>query len=445
MKVWHLTLLSVLITTQSWGSVKVYFNNNPRTFYNEPYRKISRAGDNLEQVMIDQISKAKKTVFVAVQELRLPLLAKALAAKKAQGVDVRVILEHDYNFTSVSQTSVGGGDQYEATKLDELRALVDMNRDGKASKAELEERDAVYILNAAKIPVMDDTFDTSSGSGLMHHKFIVVDGKSVIVSSANFTLSCVHGDMLKPNSRGNPNSMVVIQSTAAADIFEEEFLQMWGNGKRGNFGLHKTYRGSQTVTVGNTKLHIQFSPTSQRQNWVESTNGQIAKALSSAKKTINAALFVYSDQKLSDVIQARAKTGVKTSFLVEAKFAFRDYSELLDMAGLGMLVPGKCAYEPGNNPWKKAGEIGVPQLPQGDVLHHKFGIIDNRMVAMGSQNWSDAANAINEETSIIIENAAISEQYTQEFNRLKSLSRMGVPATVMSDIARLEKGCAGQN
>ena len=443
MKLKHLTLLSLLITTQSWGSVKAYFNYNQSASYTDPYRKIARQGDNLEQVILTQIASAKKTIYVAVQELRLPLVAKALAAKKAQGVDVRVVLEHDYNFTVIDQRQ-GQDNEHEATRLTDLIALVDTNRDGRASKAELEANDAVYILKAAGIPVIDDTSDGSSGSGLMHHKFMIVDGKSVLVSSANFTLSCIHGDILAPATRGNANSMMVLNSVAAADIFTEEFGQLWGNGKRGNFDHSKTYRGAQSVIVAGSRVTIQFSPTSQRYQWSESTNGLMAKYLNAAKQTIAAALFVYTDQKLSNVIEARSNAGVRTGFLVDAKFAFRDYSELLDMAGLAMYNQ-KCNYEPDNKPWKKpAAEIGVPQLPRGDMLHHKFAVVDNRYTIMGSQNWSDAANYINDETSIVVENPTISAQYTKEYLRLRSTSRMGVPATVQNEIKRLNEACVGR-
>ena len=440
MKLWQLGLVSLIITSQSWGSVKAYFNHNPNSSYTDPYRNISRQGDNLEQVLLEGISKAKKSIFVAVQELRLPLVAEALVQKKREGIDVRIVLEHDYNFTVMSQRE-GSTDEYEATKLNELRALVDINADGKISKNELETRDAIYMLEAGKVPVMDDTFDNSRGSGLMHHKFMIIDGKTVVVSSANFTLSCIHGDILAPASRGNANSLVVIQSQAIGEIFEEEFSQLWGNGKRGNFGHNKTYRGPQTATLRGTKITVQFSPTSARYNWEESVNGLIASFLAKATKSVKAGLFVYSDQKMSDVLEKRHKAGVQMGFLVEAKFAFRDYSELFDMAGLQMLGTN-CDYEPDNQPWRRASEeIGVPLLNRGDVLHHKFGVVDNKIVIFGSQNWSEAANYINDETLIVIEDTGISDQYTQEYERLKKKSRLGVPASVSKEILRLETEC----
>lgn len=440
MKTWQLTLLSIFLTAPVWGSVNAYFNHNPKASYTDPYRNITRQGDDLENVLLTEIAKAKKTIFIAVQELRLPLVAKALVLKKSQGVDVRVVLEHDYNFTIKTQGEESE-DEYEASKLTDLKALIDVNKDGKYSKEEMENRDAVHMLHVGKIPVMDDTFDDTHGSGLMHHKFMIVDGKSTVVSTANFTLSCVHGDITALASRGNANSMVVIQATSVADIFEEEFLQLWGNGKRGNFGHNKTYRGPQTATVRGTKLTFQFSPTSQRYHWAESGNGLIASYLDKATKSIKAALFVYSDQKLSDVLEKRHKAGVDLGFLVEQKFAFRDYSELLDMAGVKMLSH-KCTYEADNNPWKSSvAEIGIPTLDKGDVLHHKFGVVDNKTTIVGSQNWSDAANYTNDETVMIIEASGISAQYTQEYERLRSRSRIGVPATLKKEITRLESEC----
>lgn len=435
-------LLSVFFTTSAFGSVAAYFNHNPRASYTDPYRGISRPGDNLEQVILSEIQKAKKSIYVAVQEFRLPLLAQALINKHKEGVDVRVVLENNYNFTVLRQRDPHSESEHEASKLQELKAFVDANRDGRISKEELETRDAVYMLQNAKIPVMDDTFDSSRGSGLMHHKFVVVDGRSTIVSTANFTMSCVHGDILAPSSRGNANSLLVVQSTNFAKIFTDEFSQLWGNGRRGNYGHNKTYRGAMNTTVKGIKISIQFSPTSQRYNWEESTNGLIASHMERATRSIKAALFVFSDQRLADVMQARSEKGAQIGVLIEPKFAFRDYSELLDMMGLQMLNH-KCAFEPYNNPWKNpAREVGMARLAQGDVLHHKFAVIDNKTVVVGSQNWSDAANFINDEYLIVIQSPQIAQQFTQEYERIKRSAVLGAPRWLMERIEKQEADCA---
>ena len=445
MKNWHMLLLSSLIfATSAFGSVTSYFNQNQSTRYTDPYRNIPRSGDNLEAVILEQVNSAKKSVFVAVQELRLPLIAQALIDKKKAGVDVRVVIEHDYNFDVMSQRDETSDNEHDASKLNELRAFVDVNRNGRFEKSELETRDAIYMLKAAGVPMLDDTSNGTKGSGLMHHKFVVVDGKATIVSSANFTMSCIHGDVLVPASRGNANSLIVVQSPAFAQIFNEEFNQMWGNGKRGNFGQNKTYRGPQTVTVRGVKLTVQFSPTSRRYNWEESVNGLIANELKKATQSIKAALFVFSEQKIADVMEKRQSAGVKIGAFIEPKFAFRDYSELLDMLGLQMLN-SKCAYEPDNNPWKvPAKEVGMARLPPGDMLHHKFAVVDNQTVVTGSQNWSDAANYINDETLVIINGKGISDSYTQEYERIKRSALIGPSRSIVNQIQAQEAACADQ-
>jgi phosphatidylserine/phosphatidylglycerophosphate/cardiolipin synthase-like enzyme len=441
MKFLKVLTFASLIATSAYGNVSVYFNQNSLTSYTDPYRNISRRGDNLEAVLIKEVASAKKSIFIAVQEIRLPLLAKALIEKHKEGVEVRIVLEHDYNFNIITQRDPNTDGEYEASKLTELKALVDMNRDGRIQKEELEARDAVYMLQAANIKMMDDTSDNSSGSGLMHHKFMVVDGKTTIVSTANFTLSCIHGDILTPSSRGNANSMTVVQSTAFAKIFTEEFSQLWGNGRRGNFGHNKTYRGPVTTSVKGSKITVQFSPTSQRYSWEESVNGLIATHIGKAKSSINAALFVFSDQKISDAMEKRNNQGVEIGVIIEPKFAYRYYSELLDLLGLEMLNQ-KCSFESDNNPWKnEAKDVGMASLPHGDVLHHKFGIVDNKTVIVGSQNWSDAANYINDETLIVIEDAAIAGQFTQEYNRIKKTARLGATTWLKDQIKKQEEAC----
>jgi phosphatidylserine/phosphatidylglycerophosphate/cardiolipin synthase-like enzyme len=441
MKLWKFSILSLFMTASALGQVSAYFNHNPSNLYTDPYRNISRRGDNLEEILLKEIQSAKKTIFLAVQELRLPLISQALVAKQSEGVDVRVVLEHDYHFNVLDQGPSTEG-EYEASKLTELVAFVDLNRDGKISKEELETRDAIYILQNAHIKIIDDTSDNSRGSGLMHHKFVVIDGRKTVVSTANFTMSCIHGDVLSPSSRGNANSMIVVDSPHFAKIFNEEFSQLWGNGKRGNFGHNKTYRGPINTSVKGVKLTVQFSPTSQRYTWAESVNGLMASHMSRATKSIKAALFVFSDQKLADVMEKRHNLGAEIGVIIEPKFAFRDYSELLDLMGLQMLNQ-KCSFETENNPWKTPSlESGMARLPQGDVLHHKFAVIDNKTVIMGSQNWSDAANYVNDETLIIIQDETISEQFTDEYNRVKRSAVLGPTPWLEERIREQEETCS---
>jgi phosphatidylserine/phosphatidylglycerophosphate/cardiolipin synthase-like enzyme len=439
-----LLTFSLFLSTSLWASIASYHNHNEYSRYTDPYRNITRSGDNLEAVIVQELSKAKSSIYIAVQELRLPLIAQVLVDKHRQGVDVRVVLEHDYNFNVLQQRQVNN-DETDVTSVTSLAAMVDVNGNGRFEKKELLSRDAIYMLQYAGVPLLDDTSDDSMGSGLMHHKFVVIDGKRIIISTANFTMSCIHGDILRPKTRGNANSLIVASSTPLARIFTQEFSQLWGNGRQGNFGQNKTYRGPQTVTVGGSKITVQFSPTSRRFNWNNSVNGLIGRHVSTARKSVKAALFVFSDQNIANILQKSQKAGAKMGFIIEPGFAFRPYSELLDMLGLSMLDEVKCNYEPDNNPWSEPiAEAGQAFLIQGDMLHHKFAVVDGEKVIVGSQNWTDSANYTNDETLVIIQNKSISDSYTREYDRLKKSSYFGATRSLMEKIQHKEKVCEDQ-
>ncbi len=230
--------------------VQVYFNRNQAkgANYTEPYRQLTRPGDNLEQIIIDAINSAQSTVDVAVQEFRLPKIAQALAERHQAGVRVRVILENNYSrpLSDLTQTELNQLDERERNRYSEFLALADGNKDGQLTTKEINEGDALVILRNAGIPIIDDTADGSKGSGLMHHKFVIVDGYTLIVSSANFTTSGIHGDFATAESQGNANNLLKINSAKLASLFTEEFNLMWGDGSGGNldskFGLNKPTR-----------------------------------------------------------------------------------------------------------------------------------------------------------------------------------------------------------
>jgi len=430
--------------------IQVYFNHNPKANYTDPYRQIQREGDNLEKIIIDTINSAEVSVDLAVQELRLPLVAQALTKKQKTGVKVRVILENLYHqpISNVSNQEKNKKNEREQSRRRDYIAFVDLNGDGRLSEEEMNQRDAITILHNAQIPVIDDTEDGSKGTGLMHHKFMVIDGKIVIVTSANFTLSDQHGDYAGSKTRGNANNLLVIQSPELARYFTEEFNLMWGDGVGGNkdslFGINKPFRETKTLAIGKTQVSIKFSPDKSKINWFDTTNGLIAQTLSRSQKTVELALFVLSEQQLADLLENQQKKGVTIKALIDPEFAYRPYSEGLDL--LGVEVTQKCRAEANNNPWSVPLEtVGIPNLPKGDKLHHKMGIVDQNLVITGSHNWSDAANRLNDETLLILNNPLINAHYQREFEQLYKNAKLGVPEFVQKTIAKEKQKCAVQS
>ena len=410
------------------AGIEVLFNQRRGQTYTSPLTGKKREGDNLEQALIEAIASARSEVLVAVQELTLPRIAQALIERHQAGVKVRVVLEHQYRQPWSLQHPAG----LEPHAQQRLRRLKRLGHE-----------DAIRLLDVAGVPVIDDTADGSSGSGLMHHKFVVIDQQVVLTTSANFTSSGIHGDGDAGQTRGNVNHLLRIKSEKLAEFFKAEFAQLWGDGPEGErdsrFGLQKDNGGTQTLVLNQQQVSVLFAP-HRRKN---QTNGLtlIKQKLKNANDSIDLALFVFSAQELADVLAQKQAEGVAIRALIDQSFAYRSYSELLDL--LGQQLPDhRCMIEKGNKPWSSPlTTAGVPQVPRGDKLHHKFAVIDNRTVITGSFNWSASAAHRNDETLLVIESPQLAAHFSREMDRLWESAQLGITPRLKNKLQQAQRRC----
>ena len=427
--------------------IQAYFNHRETSTqtYTDPYRQVEREGDNLEAIIIEEITTAKSTIDLAVQELNLPLVAQALVKSHRSGVKVRVILDNNYSraLSSLSSQEIRQLKKRGRLKYDEFLKLVDSDNNNRLSISEISNGDALIILRNAGITIIDDTADGSKGSGLMHHKFMVVDGKTVITGSTNFTLSGIHGDFLNLDTKGNVNHLLRINNREVADLFIEEFNYMWGKNKGGvdsQFGLAKPSRSPVSIVWKNTKVTIQFSPISSTKDWHLSSNGLIGKVINNANDSVDLALFVFSEQSVANILQQKQKQKVNISGVFDGGFAFRYYSEVLDL--FGVTIFRHCQAEVDNNPWiDPLKTVGIANIAVGDKLHHKFALVDQQTVISGSQNWSQAANHKNDEALIVINNFTLAQHFDREFQRLFKSAFPGLSPRARQKIEQQQQDC----
>ena len=424
------------------NGITLHFNHRDSSRYRHPLTGEWRNGDDLEQALIAQIESAKHELLVAVQELSLPAVADALVKASQNGVKVHVVLENTYStpWTELHPTDLPA---HGRQRLNQLQTLADRNRDGTLSAEERLRGDAVAILRRGGVPVIDDTEDGSRGSGLMHHKFMVVDRRRVVTGSANFTSSGLHGDAEAPQTRGNVNHLLSIDSAELAAVFREEFEQMWGDGpsgqKNSRFGRRKESRPLQTVHHDDIRIDVLFPPHSPKD--ADHGLNLIGRTLATAQQTIDMALFVFSAQSLTNVLAERHNAGVAIRLLADPGFASRSFSEVLDL--LGLALPDRfCKLEAGNQPLATPLKgIGTPRLARGDKLHHKFAVIDNKTVITGSFNWSPSAAHTNDETLMVIHSPQLAKHFTQEMNRLWRGAELGVNARIRKKLERQHAKC----
>jgi phosphatidylserine/phosphatidylglycerophosphate/cardiolipin synthase-like enzyme len=140
--------------------MRVYFSPSP-----EP-----------ERAILQTLQSAQKFVHAALYQLTDPEIADALIEIAKRGIELKILLDDEPS---------------------------------KGSKG--------CLLLSAGIPVKQYV-----DSGIMHHKFAVVDGERVITGSYNWTTSA---------QTRNEENLLVIESPELAQAFESEFSKLWTHKK----------------------------------------------------------------------------------------------------------------------------------------------------------------------------------------------------------------------
>jgi len=107
--------------------------------------------------------------------------------------------------------------------------------------------------------------------------------------------------------------------------------------------------------------------------------------------------YSFTDDDIGQTVIDRAKAGVKVRGVFEASGSETKFSEYGGMkdAGLDVLQDG--------NPYS---------------MHHKVFIVDGQMVIFGSFNFSQSADTENDENLLIVDEPALAQAFTAEFERV---------------------------
>lgn len=143
------------------------------------------------------------------------------------------------------------------------------------------------------------------------------------------------------------------------------------------------------------KIEIYFSPKG-------GAAAAIEKRMDEAKESILVMAYAISEPTLTRSLIAASKRGVSCRLIVDRheQNAAGTTARQIKKAGITTTVDRACK-----------------------LMHHKFAIIDSRVVVTGSMNWSASGDTLNAENTLIIEDKAIANIFTEEFNkRLKTSS-----------------------
>lgn len=307
----------------------------------------ARPQDGMDQRLIALIDQAEASVDLALYELDLASVADALIAAHARGVRVRLVVESD-------------------------------NAD----------HEAVARLQAGDVTVIEDRRE----SGLMHHKFAVVDDLWVWTGSWNAT---------ENGTTRNNNNAVLVASPALAENYAAEFEEM----AAGQFGptspAHVPHpRVAITVRLdqGPTRrveVESYFAPEDE-------VAAQIVAQIQGARSRVRFLAFTFTSEEIASAMLERARAGVVVQGVIESRNAERPYSQ-----------------------YQRLRTEVHDLLPDGNpyTMHHKVIIVDDATVILGSYNFTASADEANDENVLVIHDPQVAAAFVREFGRVYEQAR----------------------
>ncbi len=233
---------------------------------------------------------------------------------------------------------------------------------------------------------------------ICHNKFVIIDAAlnsaTLITGSTNFTDGQLNDDA---------NNLIVIHDQSLAKVYTMEFEEMWGSNSpvpdisNGRFGYYKRDNTPHMISVGSTILHSYFSPS-------DNINYAIRNEIQQADNNLYIALLLFTKSDIGSEISNRINAGVNFAGIVNDTSGTTSqtiFNNLVSLAGNNMQL-----YNPIGN----------------EILHHKYLIADQNtaldpVVLTGSHNWSYTAEVSNDENTLVIHDAAIANQFYQEFHK----------------------------
>jgi phosphatidylserine/phosphatidylglycerophosphate/cardiolipin synthase-like enzyme len=230
-------------------------------------------------------------------------------------------------------------------------------------------------LAEAGIPILGDRRE-----GLMHNKFIILDGQEVWSGSLNLTETGTYDDH---------NNIVRMRSWRIAQNYLTEFNEMFvddlfGPGSPANTPYPE-------VTINGRRIEIYFSPD-------DGVQERLVEKIGSAQNSIHILAFSFTQDELANAMIARAGEGVEVLGVFDAEQYQNNQGGDYDLLRNASL------------------DVRLDSLP--GQMHHKVILIDHQMVVFGSYNFSRSAETRNDENVVVVHDTAFTALFEAEFARI---------------------------
>jgi phosphatidylserine/phosphatidylglycerophosphate/cardiolipin synthase-like enzyme len=309
-------------------------------------RDRSQYVNGVDVAVAASIDATRRTLDIAAFELNNEVITQAILNAHNRGVVVRIVTDNEHG---------------------------------------IEDDDTTLVeLELAGIQIVND-----NRSGLMHDKFMIMDGAILWMGSMNYTVNDVY--------RNNNNTMM-LRSQRAVQVYQAEFNEMF---ERGEFGARSDQSNTASFNQDGVPIEVYFASENE-------VTDIVVREINAAQRSVRFMAFSFTLDSMGFALVDRAEAGVDVQGVFETTGSLTQFSEMgrLFCAGMGI-------RQDGNN----------------GVLHHKVFVIDESTVIFGSFNFSDSAASSNDENLMVIREPNIASLFLEEFARVQSIAT--VPTAVI--------------
>ncbi len=301
-------------------------------------------GHGIDQYVVAAIDGAIKTVDVASFDLNLPSVVDALARASQRGVSVNVVYDGVNGNLSLDNAATGN------QPFDALHALDDA---------------AVGLVNAGR------------SAGLMHDKFIIVDGKTLFTGSWNLSYN---------DTYRNNNNVLEIAAPVLVANYQAKFNELYEDRRFGSWAQVKV--PNPIVTIGGAQVETYMAPE-------DHVMDRLISLVAGAQKSVHFMAYTFTHEDLAKAMIGRSQAKIDVQGVIEEHNA--------EQGTLADLYCGKVPVRTDGNPYN---------------MHHKVIIIDAETVITGSFNFTWSADTENDENVLVIHDPAAAAWYEREYQRI---------------------------
>ena len=297
--------------------------------------ELPRQGSYYKSILEGLIDEASSKIYVAVAFVEYEDILEKLVEAHNRGVDVRVIMDD-----SPSNSP------------------------------------ALDYLQAHGVEAIDDS-SLGDPTHIMHDKFIVIDGRKLLVSTVN---------LIEDDFFLNNNTAFLVSSRTAAYYYEREFLQMWNAGN-GKFGIEKTESNDfvAAAAFSGRELILQGMFTPQEFGDRGRIPNVLAGYVERASKLRFASYIFTTSGWVSPLYNAIVHVHSSGGSVVGV------FDELLNLHNRGRRIYDLI-------------EAGVPVYVDTHryKMHAKLFVMDDSMAALGSWNPTKSGTTVHDENVLIV-------------------------------------------